>query len=85
MAAIDIKDSEDIKNRKLKLVSCYVDQYIVRRVINFKSVGYSAIKYAIFTLTRQIRRRDIDEIKVILKNTVQSLKIKMIKFLLLRE
>lgn len=83
MAAIDINDTEDMKNRKLKLVSCYMDQYIVRRVINFKSVGYSAIKYAIFTLTRQIRRNSIDEIKAILKNTVQSLKDKDDKILTL--
>ncbi len=83
MAAININDTEDMKNRKLKLVSCYMDQYIIRRVINFKSVGYSTIKYAIFTLTRQIRKKSFDEIKVILKNTVQSLKNKDDKFLTL--
>lgn len=83
MAAIDIDDPKDIQDRKIKLVSCYVDQYIVRRVVNFKSVGYSAIKYAIFSLTRQIRKKDINEIKLILKNAVQSLRDKDDKLLTL--
>lgn len=77
------------------IVRQLIDKVIVYRnkiVIRFNAFGISLLDdcikvdhngYAIFTLTRQIRGKSIDEIKAILKNTVQSLKDKDDKILTL--
>ncbi|WP_048174536.1 DUF262 domain-containing protein [Methanosarcina siciliae] len=68
MASIDPKDPEEITNKKIKLVSCFVDLFVISRVFNFKTVDYSAIKNRVFDLTLQIRRLPLDELAEYLYN-----------------
>lgn len=56
LAAIDRNDSLEDIDRKIKCVSCFIDQYIAFRVFNFKVLDYSTIKNAVFTITKKIRR-----------------------------
>lgn len=62
LASLDRKDSSEVIDRKLKAVSCFIDQYIMIRVFNFKLVEYSTIKNAIFNLTKSLRRCDISQL-----------------------
>lgn len=56
LAAIDPNDSPGEVDKKIKIVSCFLDQYIAVRVFNFKVVDYSTIKNAMFSLSKKIRR-----------------------------
>ena len=62
LAPIRIEDVGDVIERKLKLVSRYIDIYIYTRVTNYKSLDYSTIKYAMFQLTKRIRNLSVDEL-----------------------
>jgi len=63
LASIHPKDSSEIINKKIKAVSCFVDQYIAIRVFNFKVVDYSTIKNAVFKITKNIRRLELNKLE----------------------
>jgi uncharacterized protein with ParB-like and HNH nuclease domain len=73
LASITRDDSPETVNRKIKIVSCFIDQYITLRVFNFKVVDYSSIKNAVFNITKNIRQTSIadlvDKCKAELINT----------------
>ncbi|WP_288585980.1 MULTISPECIES: DUF262 domain-containing protein [Lysinibacillus] len=73
LASIDKGDTIDIINKKIRLVSCFIDQFIAIRVFNFRTVDYSSIRYTIFNLTKKIRRRSIDELVLIFKDYLSGM------------
>lgn len=77
LASIDPGDPIDIINRKVKLVSCFIDQFITIRVFNFKTVDYSSIRYTVFNLTKKIRRKSIYELKAILKEYIEGMELSL--------
>ncbi len=77
LASIDPKDPEEIVNKKIKLVSCFVDLFVVSRVFNFRTVDYSAIKNRVFDLTQQIRRLTLEELADYLYNSLNKSDIKV--------
>ncbi|AUN14298.1 DUF262 domain-containing protein [Paraclostridium sordellii] len=73
LASICPDDSIDIIDKKINLVSCFIDQYISRRVFNFKTVNYSSVRYTMFNITKDIRRKSVGELKDILKEKLDNL------------
>ncbi|WP_066061423.1 DUF262 domain-containing protein [Neobacillus soli] len=80
LAPLKVTDSQDIVNRKLNLVSFYIDMMIVNRFISFTTLNYSAIAYTMYNLTKDIRDKDLDELKIILKSKAKEInKIEKVK------
>lgn len=73
LASICSDDSFEIIDKKIKLISCFIDQYITRRVFNFKTVNYSSVRYTMFTITKMVRRKDVNELKEILKDYLNNM------------
>ena len=73
LASICTNDTSDIIDKKIKLVSCFIDQFIAMRVFNFKTVDYSSIKYTIFNLTKKIRRKNINELVKIFEEYIRGI------------
>ncbi len=67
MAPIKISDDEETINKKLALVSKFLEMFIVFRSINFRTLGYSAIRYTMFSLVKEIRNVNIKQLAEILK------------------
>ena len=63
LASINKDDSIEIIDRKIKIISCFIDQYIMRRAVNFKATDYSTIKNAVFNLTLQFRHLSVNLLK----------------------
>jgi len=63
LAAIDKADNNEIINNKIKIISCFIDQYIMRRAVNFKATDYSTVKNAVFNMTLQFRQLSINLLK----------------------
>ena len=42
LAAIDPSDTKEDTEKKIKLVSCFLDLYFTRRIFNYKTVDYSS-------------------------------------------
>ena len=62
MASLDKNDTKEIIDAKLKIVSCFLDQYISIRIFNFKTLDYSAMTYTMFMLAKKIRRRSLGQL-----------------------
>ncbi|MEB3752705.1 DUF262 domain-containing protein [Geobacillus sp. FSL W8-0032] len=73
LASIAPSDTMDIINKKIKLVSCFIDQFIAVRVFNFKTVDYSSIRYTVFNITKKIRRKSVNELVSILKDYIKAM------------
>ena len=73
LSAIDASDDEATVKQKIQMVSRYLDQYIARRVFNFKTVDYSAIKNPMFKLSKKIRRKPLQELRDVLQDELDSM------------
>ena len=77
LAAINPDDAWDVIERKIKTVSCFLDQYIALRVFNYKKIGYNDRKNAIFALTKRIRRKSLSELVDILYKEIVDMEFKL--------
>ena len=73
LSAIRNDDTQDIIDKKIKMVSCFIDQFISIRVFNFKTVDYSSILYTVFNITKMIRNKNISELAKILKRYITDM------------
>lgn len=74
-APVRTEDVNDVVDRKILLVSRFIDIYIYTRAINSKSLDYSTIKYAVFQLTKRIRDLDVNDLATQLAKEVSELDI----------
>ena len=58
LAPLSREDHEEDILRKLRVVSAFLDILISRRIWNWHTIGYSAMKYAMFSVMRDIRGKD---------------------------
>ena len=77
LATISPEDNELTIHAKIKATSKYIDQFIARRVFNFKTVDYSTIKNSMFSISKKIRRKPLKELVDILNNEIASLEFKL--------
>ena len=70
LAAIDPLETKEESDKKIKLVSCFLDLYFTRRIFNYKTVDYSSIVYNVFMLSKKIRRKPLLELLDICKQEI---------------
>lgn len=73
LASLDKNDTKEIIDTKLRIVSCFLDQYISIRIFNFKTLDYSAMTYTMFMLAKKIRRKDINQLAGILTEEITTM------------
>jgi hypothetical protein len=73
LAAVDRDDSQDVIKEKIVIVAAFIDQYITRRVVNYKAVDYSTIKNAIFNLTKKVRKLEINTLVLTLQDELNNM------------
>ena len=66
LATITPDDDDTAFFRKAKMVAGALDIYLVRRMVNYRNIGYSTVVYTMFTLIKEIRDRSIDELRTAL-------------------
>jgi uncharacterized protein with ParB-like and HNH nuclease domain len=77
LASIDPTETKEESDKKIKLVSCFLDLYFTRRIINFKTVDYSAILYSVFMLSKKIRRKPLPELLEVFKQEITGMEFQM--------
>ena len=77
LAAIDPLENEKTSLKKIKIVSCFLDQYVTRRVLNYKRVGYSDQKSVIFQFTKKVRRKSLKDLGILLKVELEQMEFKL--------
>jgi uncharacterized protein with ParB-like and HNH nuclease domain len=67
MAPISKLDDEETIIEKLGIISKFIDIFTVSRVINNRSITQTALRYTIYSLVLEIRGKNVDELRTILK------------------
>lgn len=62
LAPICLEDSEAVINKKINLVSAFIDLLVYSRAVNFKQCNYSTIKNYVFNLVKRIRRLNVEDL-----------------------
>jgi len=73
LAAVRPEDDMATVDKKMRLVAGYIDIFIARRIINFRTLGYSSIVYTMFNLMKEIRGLDVPGLVQSLKNKVEEM------------
>jgi uncharacterized protein with ParB-like and HNH nuclease domain len=73
LAPIKSSDDSETIDKKIKLVSRYIDTFIILRAINRRTLGYSSISYSMYNLIKKIRDQDLDSLLDILKDELRSM------------
>lgn len=72
LASLNIDDNEDVCNKKMELVARHIDNFVVRRSVNFRLFSSSSIRYTMCNLVKAIRDKDVEELKqTLVDNTEQ--------------
>jgi len=62
LAPLNIDDSEEIICKKINIVARYIETFVVRRSINFRKFSASSIRYTMYSLVKEIRGKNVDEL-----------------------
>lgn len=66
LAPLATTDDDETVRRKIAVTATYLDIWLMRRVVNYIRVGYSTTSYAMWLLCRDIRRKSLIELVVVL-------------------
>lgn len=66
ISALNSSDSDDIINKKIKVVSSFVDSYTTRRLFNFAKLNWNTQKTEYFATIKAIRGMALDKLTVFL-------------------
>jgi uncharacterized protein with ParB-like and HNH nuclease domain len=72
LAPLKLDDSDDVCIKKINIVSMYIDILINRRIWNLHSINYSTMQYNMYTLVREIRGKEVQELVNILYDRLKN-------------
>ena len=73
LAPLLAEDSAKIVEQKLNLVGKYIEIFAVRRSVNFRNFGASSIRYTMYSMVKEIRRKSVAELWAILAKQVAAM------------
>ncbi len=73
MAAVTPADDDASFRAKAQLIASYLDLMVARRMVNYRNFGYSTIVYTMFNLAKDLRDRDLDEVRAVLADRVAGM------------
>lgn len=59
LAALNPQDSEDTARRKIRMVATFLDILLARRAVNYLSMNFAALSYAMFLVIKELRGKDL--------------------------
>jgi uncharacterized protein with ParB-like and HNH nuclease domain len=77
LSAITNEDNQEVIDKKIKLVSYFVDFFATIRTFNYKKVNFNTVKYMIFRIIKEIRDKDVASIAVILSHEIKNMDINL--------
>lgn len=73
LAPLQTKDDQDTSMRKMRLVAGYLDIFLIRRAVNFRTLDYSSIVYTMFNLMKEIREMDVQTLAATFASKVDKM------------
>lgn len=62
LSTISSKQTDEVNEKKINLVAKFIEIFTVRRSINYKKFGQTAIKYTMFNIIKKIRNNHDEEL-----------------------
>lgn len=63
LAPLTLNDSLELRRAKINLVAKYLEIFAVRRAVNSRKFGSSSIRYTMYTLVKEIRGLDLEQLR----------------------
>jgi uncharacterized protein with ParB-like and HNH nuclease domain len=73
LAPLNSRDNSEIVMQKMDLVARYIEAFVIRRSVNFRKFASSSIRYTMYTLVKEIRGVELNELKSILKRKLDEM------------
>ncbi|BCL80663.1 DUF262 and HNHc domain-containing protein [Ktedonobacteria bacterium brp13] len=73
LAPLRPEDDRETAQRKIRLVAGYIDIFIARRAVNFRTLDYSSIVYTMFNFMKEIRELDVSALVQVLTQKVAAM------------
>ncbi len=73
LSSINYSDDNETIKKKLDFVARYIETFTVRRSVNYKKFGQTAIKYTMFNVIKLIRNNDLKTLGQNLSNEVEQI------------
>ena len=67
LAPLKSTDSPEVTRQKINEVARFMETFAVRRSINFRTFGASSIRYTMYSLVKELRGKDLDSLRSLLK------------------
>lgn len=73
LASLKSTDSVEVTRQKIIAVAAYLETFAVRRSINFRNFSASSIRYTMYTLVKELRGKDLDSLRALLKGKLAEM------------
>jgi uncharacterized protein with ParB-like and HNH nuclease domain len=73
LAPLKATDSPEVTREKIDSVASYLETFAVRRSVNFRNFGASSIRYTMYSLVKELRGKDIESLRPLLKAKLSEL------------
>jgi uncharacterized protein with ParB-like and HNH nuclease domain len=73
LAPLISTDSPDVVRQKIVEVARYIETFVIRRSVNFRNFGASSIRYTMYTLVKEIRGKELESLRTILRGKLNEM------------
>lgn len=77
ISALTPTDSDEIIQKKIKLVATYIDNYSARRMFNFSKINWNTNKNDLFSTIKAIRNMSLDKLTVYLTYKLKDMDLQL--------
>jgi hypothetical protein len=72
LAPLNITDSTELIDRKIRVVATFLDILLARRAVNYLTLTFSALAYTLFGVMKELRGRDLPELVNLLRQKLND-------------
>ncbi len=73
LAPLTVSDDDHTVCAKIDTVARYIETFVVRRSVNFRKFSASSIRYTMYSLVKEIRGKNLDELRHILSKKLSEM------------
>lgn len=73
LASLNIDDDDQLVDKKMNTVAKYIEAFAVRRSVNYRKFAASSIRYTMYSLVKEIRNKNLDELNNTLSDSLAEM------------
>ena len=73
MSPLNVDDTDEVCNQKIELVAKHIDNFVVRRSVNYRLFSSNSIRYTMCNLTKTIRSKSVEDLKKELEKNMEEI------------